>query len=179
MLINGIGQPFTTDAYGYIVRMFNGEHISYALGDASNAYCGISNVRLWKQSFEKYKLEQSPKNGFGETPLKKFRRHIFLLHPNKVLIYDELEAGEEVRWDWLLHSPVKFDIDESTSTLVTVNKEKHFASVAQLFCEQKSNITQTDKYATPPMNGMHNVEKILPILGHLLPVSVPVKRTEY
>ncbi len=56
MLINGIGQPFTTDAYGYIVRMFNGEHISYALGDASNAYCGISNVRLWKQSFEKYKL---------------------------------------------------------------------------------------------------------------------------
>ena len=150
MLINGIGQPFTTDAYGYIVRMFNGEHISYALGDASNAYCGISNVRLWKQSFEKYKLEQSPKNGFGETPLKKFRRHIFLLHPNKVLIYDELEAGEEVRWDWLLHSPVKFDIDESTSTLVTVNKEKHFASVAQLFCEQKSNITQTDKYATPP-----------------------------
>lgn len=26
------------------------------------------------------------------------------------------------------------------------------------------------------MNGMHNVEKILPILGHLLPVSVPVKK---
>lgn len=150
MLINGIGQPFTTNAYGYIVRMFNGQHISYALGDASNAYCGISNVHLWKRSFEQYKLEQSPENGFGETALKKYRRHIFLLHPNKVLIYDELEAGEEVRWDWLLHSPIKFDINELTSTLVTVNKEKHFTSVAQLFCEQKVCITQTDKYAAPP-----------------------------
>lgn len=150
LLINGVGQPFTTNANGYIVRMFNGDHISYALGDASNAYCGISNVRLWKRSFENYQLEQSPENGFGETSLKKFRRHIFLLHPNKVLIYDELEAGEEVRWDWLLHSPVKFDIDELTSTLVTVNQEKHFRSVARLFCEQKSSITQTDKYAAPP-----------------------------
>lgn len=150
MLINGIGQPFTTDANGYIVRMFNGDHISYALGDASNAYCGVSNVRLWKNSFEKYHLTQSPENGFGETPLKKFRRHIFLLHPNKVVIYDELEAKENVRWDWLLHSPVKFDIDEATSTLTTVNKEKHFSSVARLFSEQESNITQTDKYAAPP-----------------------------
>lgn len=150
MLINGIGQPFTTDANGYIVRMFNGDHISYALGDASRAYCGISNVRLWKRSFEKYQLEQSPENGFGETSLKKYRRHIFLLHPNKIVIYDELEAGEEVRWDWLLHSPVKFEIDKQSSLLTTVYEAMNVKSVAQLFCEQKSDITQTDTYAAAP-----------------------------
>lgn len=150
MLINGIGQPFTPDAYGYIVRMFNGDNISYALGDASTAYCGISNIRLWKRSFEKYHLTQTPENGFGETPLKKYRRHIFLLHPNKVVIYDELEANEKVRWDWLLHSPVKFDINPAASILTTVNKEKGFSSVVQLFCEQEAAITQTDKYAAPP-----------------------------
>lgn len=150
MLVNGIGQPFTPDAYGYIVRMFNGDNISYALGDASTAYCGISDIRLWKNSFEKYHLAQTPENGFGETPLKKYRRHIFLLHPNKVVIYDELEAGEKVRWDWLLHSPVKFDIDPATATLTTVNKEKGFTSVARLFSGQKATITQTDKFAAPP-----------------------------
>ena len=150
MLINGIGQPFTPDAYGYIVRMFNGDHISYALGDASTAYCGISDIQLWKNSFEKYRLTQTPGNGFGETPLRKYRRHIVLLHPNTVVIYDELEASEKVRWDWLLHSPVKFDINPVSSILTTVNKKKGFGSVARLFSEQEVSITQTDKYAVPP-----------------------------
>lgn len=150
LLINGIGQPFTTRAYGNITRMFNGEHISYALGDASNAYCGISEYPMWQRNFKNHKLEQSKENGFGETPLKKYKRHIFLLHPNIVIIYDELEAKEKVRWDWLLHSPVKFDIIPETLQLTTENKKDNFKSVAQLFCEQKCNITQTDRYVSPP-----------------------------
>lgn len=150
MLIDGIGQPFTTRAYGNIVRMFNGEHISYALGDASNAYCGISEYPMWKENFAKQSLEQSRENGFGETPLKKYLRHIFLLHPNIVVIYDELEAEKEVRWDWLLHSPVKFDIDEKNAILTTRDEEGNFVSTAQLFCEQKSKITQTDEYLAAP-----------------------------
>lgn len=150
MLIDGIGQPFTTRAYGYITRMFNGEHISYALGDASNAYCGISEYSMWANNFKNQNLEQSPGNGFGETPLKKYRRHIFLLHPNIVVIYDELEAEKAVRWDWLLHSPVKFSIDESTTILTTENKKENVTSVAQLFSNQKCNITQTDQYVVEP-----------------------------
>ena len=150
MLINGIGQPFTTRASGNVARMFNGEHISYALGDASNAYCGVSEIRLWKQSFEQLGLEQSPENGFGETPLKKYRRHIFLLHPNKVLIYDELEADEKVRWDWLLHSPVKFSIDQANAKLVTKDKDGNFVSVAQLFSQQPCQIAQVDTFAAEP-----------------------------
>lgn len=62
-------------------------------------------------------LTQTPDNGFGETPLKKYRRHIFLLHPYTVVIYDELESSENVRWDWLLHSPVEFDIDQKTGKM--------------------------------------------------------------
>lgn len=150
LLIDGIGQPFTQRAYGYLPRMFNGQHIAYALGDASNAYCGISDVNYWKKSFAAHGLEQSPENGFGETPLKRYRRHILMLYPNMVVIYDELEAAKPVRWDWLLHSPVKFDIDEATATLNTKNKEKRFGSVAQLFSLQPCSITQTDQYAAPP-----------------------------
>lgn len=150
ILIDGIGQPFTTRAYGCITRMFNGEHISYALGDASNAYCGISEYPMWEKNFKNQGLEQSPENGFGETLLKKYRRHIFLLHPNIVVIYDELEAEKAVRWDWLLHSPVKFSIDEASAKLTTENKEENVTSVAQLFSNQKCNITQTDQYTVEP-----------------------------
>lgn len=63
LLVDGIGQPFTTRAYGDIVRMFNGEHISYALGDASNAYCGISEYPMWQKNFANHNLEQSRENG--------------------------------------------------------------------------------------------------------------------
>lgn len=150
LLVDGIGQPFTIKAYGDIVRMFNGKHISYALGDASNAYCGISEYPMWEKNFAANNLEQSRENGFGETPLKKYRRHIFMLHPNIIVIYDELEAEKDVRWDWLLHSPVKFGIDDANSTLTTEDKENNIYSVAQLFSEQKCSITQTDQYAAPP-----------------------------
>lgn len=148
LLLDGIGQPFTIRAYGQIVRMFNGEHISYALGDASNAYCGTSEYPMWEKNFVGAKLEQSPENGFGETSLKKYRRHIFLLHPDKVVIYDELEAAKPVRWDWLLHSPTKFGVEEPTNTLTT--QGENFTSVARLFSEQPCTISQTDEYAAAP-----------------------------
>ena len=150
LLVDGIGQPFTTRAYGNIVRMFNGKHISYALGDASHAYCGISEYPMWQRNFATHNLEQSRKNGFGETPLTKYRRHIFLLHPNTIVIYDELEAGKSVSWNWLLHSPIRFGIDEATSTLVTEDKENGIHSVAQLFSEQACSITQTNEYVAAP-----------------------------
>lgn len=150
LLIDGIGQPFTIRAYGRITRMFNGDNISYALGDASHAYCGISEYPMWERNFANQHLEQSAENGFGETPLKKYRRHIFLLHPDKVVIYDELEADKAVRWDWLLHSPEKFDINESTRTLTTEYPEIGVRSVAQLYAEQACDIEQTDKYAAAP-----------------------------
>lgn len=148
VLIDSIGQPFTTRAYGNIVRMFNGEHISYALGDASNAYCGTSEYPMWQENFKKAGLEQSPENGFGNTPMKKFRRHIFLLHPDIVVIYDELEASKPVHWDWLLHSRQQFRIDGNR--LTTVCPEGRFTSVAELFSEQPFQISQTDKYQAAP-----------------------------
>ena len=67
-----------------------------------------------------------------------------------VAIIPEMEAKKPVRWDWLLHSPVKFSIDEQTCKLVTRNEEKQFTSVAQLFSRQDCKITQTDRFVVPP-----------------------------
>lgn len=150
LLVDGIGQPFSTKGYGKLVRMLSGQHISYCLGDASNAYSGVSEYPMWEKNFVNSKVEQSVENGFGETPLKKYRRHLFLLHPDIVVIYDELEADKPVRWDWLLHSPVEFKIDEKENLLITDYPEKKFSSVAQLFSNSSCKITQTDRFVAPP-----------------------------
>ena len=150
ILVDGIGQPFTTRAYGKITRMLNGENITYALGDASNAYCGTSEYPMWIENFKKAGITQTPENGFGETPLKKYRRHIFMLHPNIVVIYDELEATKPVTWDWMLHSPVKFNIDNKNNKLTTRYDSKNFTSIAQIFSNQSCEISQTDQFVCPP-----------------------------
>lgn len=167
ILIDGIGQPFTTRAYGNIVRMLGGDNISYCVGDASNAYCGLSEYPMWIENFKNSGVEQSIENGFGNTPLTLYRRHIMMLHPDKVLIYDEMEASKPVSWDWLLHSPVKFDIDEDNMILTTKNNKKNFTAVAQLFCSQNGNFSQTDKFVVPPDMKLNKYKLQLPNQWHL------------
>lgn len=104
ILVDGIGQPFSTDGYGWMARFSESDSFAYALGDASMAYRGISEDPMWIRSFRKAGIEQSKENGFGPTPLNRFRRHLVLLRPNIVVVYDELGADEAVRFDWLLHS---------------------------------------------------------------------------
>lgn len=173
LLVDGIGQPFTTRAYGNVVRMLGGEHISYCLGDASNAYCGVSEYPMWERNFANHGLEQSVANGFGPTPLKLYRRHIFLLHPDKVVIYDEMEAHKAVRWDWLLHSPVQFFVDEKMNRLTTRNEEKKFSSVAQLFSDQSCQISQTNEYVAAPNPKLVKYGRAIPKQWHLAATFAP------
>ena len=41
-----------------------------------------------------------------------------MLHPHTVIVYDELEASEAVRWEWLLHSPTEFKMDVTKKNVV-------------------------------------------------------------
>ena len=38
---------------------------------------GISNDPMWVGYFKQAGIEQTPENGFGATPLTKYRRHVF------------------------------------------------------------------------------------------------------
>ena len=147
ILIDGIGQPFSTKGYGMIMRAGSGDNISYCLGDASNAYSGISDDELWINAFENAGISQTPEYGFGNTPLTKYRRQILMLHPNIILIYDELEASSSAKWEWLLHSKSMFDINGSTFTSRTENGGM---AVANMFCEYPVSISQTDEFVVPP-----------------------------
>lgn len=151
ILVNGIGQPYSTKGYGNIARVLGGKHITYCLGDASKAYSGITDDPMWIASFQAAGIEQTPANGFGSTPLTKYRRHVVMLHPdNIVLLYDELEASEPVRWEWLLHSPTQFYIENSQQMASTANADKGFNTVTQLFSQQSFDLSQTDRFVVPP-----------------------------
>ena len=148
ILVNGIGQPYSTEGYGNIVRALTGNHISYCLGDASHAYSGVTDDPMWLAAFEAAGIEQTPENGFGETPLTKYRRHMLMLHPDIVLVYDELEASESARWDWLLHSPVQFSLNEGERSVSSSN-DNYFA-VAHLYSGNDIALSQTDQFTVPP-----------------------------
>lgn len=150
LLVNGIGQPYSTEGYGSVMRAMGGQHISYCLGDASHAYRGISNDPMWVGYFKQAGIEQTPENGFGATPLTKYRRHVLMLHPHTVIVYDELEASEAVCWEWLLHSPTEFKIDAVKKTLSTNNKTKGWMAVTQLFGGHVFTLSQTDRFVVPP-----------------------------
>lgn len=104
ILIDGKGQPQEAgDAYGWIPRFLHGSRISYAAGDASNAYSSVEGRTR------------------EDAGLTRFRRHILMLRPSIVVIYDELEADHDAEWIWLIHSYNKMDVDEKEVTMTAHN----------------------------------------------------------
>lgn len=151
ILVNGIGQPYSTKGYGNVMRAFEGKHITYCLGDASKAYSGISDDPMWIDAFDKAGIKQTPEYGFGTTPLSKYRRHILMLHPEGiVLVYDELEASQPVSYDWLLHSPSQLFLNPELLMVSHANKEAGFTAVTQLFCNSPVKMSLTDRFVVPP-----------------------------
>lgn len=148
VLVDGIGQPFSTTAYGMVTRALSGAHILYCLGDASQAYRG-GNDAMWVENLKKAGIDATPENGFGPTPLSCFRRHVALLQPNKVVIYDELAAEEPVSWQWLLHSPVRFTIDAAAGR-VTSRPNSGLSAATRIFSAEAPSLSQTDRFVTPP-----------------------------
>ena len=151
ILVNGIGQPFSTKGYGMLLRAGGGENISYCLGDASNAYCGISDDPMWIANFNAADVEQSEENGFGDTPLTKYRRQMLMLYPDIILVYDELEAASPSDWDWLLHSPVEFTVDRAGTRATSVFPESGSAAAVDFFSGADLELSQTDEFFSPPV----------------------------
>jgi hypothetical protein len=100
ILIDHKGQPFGPQSYGWIPRFIDGKYLTYAVGDASNAYRSGG--------------DSGAKNGKKiNTGLTYFRRHILLIHPNIIVVYDVLRADHNATWSWLIHSPHKIHLDKS------------------------------------------------------------------
>ena len=124
VLIDGKGQPRGSESYGTIPRFLNGKHIGYALGDASRAY--------------------------GDSGLVRFRRHLVMLRPNILIIYDDLEADHEADWQWLLHGDRKITAHIRDQRLRAQTRTA--TSQVQLFGTERLNIEISTVFDPPAHN---------------------------
>ena len=129
VLVDGVGQNARDrSAKGRIIAYSPGSglpgSLDYAAADASACYGGRLN---------------------------KFIRHIYYLRPHDFLLIDELEAPKEVRWDWLLHSLEKMQINKRNNT-VTIRKGKARCRI-KFISPEKLSFSQTNKFSVPPGEG--------------------------
>ncbi|NQT12487.1 MAG: heparinase II/III-family protein, partial [Planctomycetes bacterium] len=124
ILIDGQGQVRGPNGYGWIARYLHGRQISYCTGDASNAY--------------------------GDAGLTRFRRHVALLRPGIVVVYDELEADHPAKWSWLLHSPGEMTADADRQRL-SAGVDTARAQVA-LFGTGPLQLAVSDQFDPPAVN---------------------------
>jgi hypothetical protein len=139
ILIDGEGQPFSDGAFGWIPRFLNGKQISYAVGDASNAYSG----------------QVDGKN--IDLGLKFFHRHYIMLRPSIIVIYDELEADHNAEWSWLLHNDKGFEIDAINKTILA-ESELAKAKVS-LYSSSAIDFRVTDQFSVPVDNWTNKIDE--------------------
>ena len=139
VLIDGHGQPFSDGAFGWIPRNLQGEQISYAVGDASNAYSGIMDGK---------EIDHG---------MKLFRRHYLMLRPSIIIIYDELEADHAAEWSWLLHNYNGFTMDTKTQTVFAEN-ETAKAQVS-LMSSSDIHLNVTDEFSVPVDNWTNKINE--------------------
>ena len=139
ILIDGKGQPFNAGAYGYLPRFLHGQEISYAVGDASNAYSG---------------KDEGQNIDFG---MKVFRRHYLLLRPSTVVIYDVLEADHPAAWSWLLHNDSMMTIDPLKKTIMAGNE--FVEAQVSLFSSSPIDFKLTDQFSVSVDNWTNKVNE--------------------
>jgi len=130
ILVNGEGQSYSSNSFGWISRFVQGDEIAYIKGDATNAY----------------KNEDST----ADSGIKKIFRHIILLKPDVVIIYDELESGQDVQWSWLIHSLQEMKMDTVSHTFST--ELPGVKGIGKMFQSQSAKWELADTSDVPAVN---------------------------
>ncbi|WP_316837302.1 DUF4962 domain-containing protein [Pedobacter nutrimenti] len=104
ILADSLNQKIGEEGYGWIPRAISGQHIQYALGDASNAYGEIKS-EFWLDRFKQINVKPDKANGYGESGVTLYRRHMLQLEGGYIVLYDELEASKPVKWTTQFHTP--------------------------------------------------------------------------
>lgn len=152
ILINGKGQSYGHEGYGWIKRYLHGEQISYVTGDASMAYRPMVNEQ-WLFAAKKHmaKPGKMPSDNFASDQLKltKFDRHIAFFRPDVFVIYDDLEADANNDWSLLLHT-YKESYQVKDNQLILEQPDMY--AQATLFSSQPSTMSVTDQFYEKPVD---------------------------
>ena len=163
ILVNGMGQKIGSEGYGWFPRYYEGEEISYVVGDASNAYGKVVSP-LWLERGRLSGTQYTPEKGWDENKLDFFRRHIVQLGRSGLfVVYDELVGKEPVEWNYLLHTvELPMEVAEEKDGLRILGKNKaDGVSIAHLFSSQKMTYAQTDTFFVAAVDWKKRLGKTL------------------
>lgn len=145
ILVDGKGQPYGSEAYGWIPRYLHGSRITYCVGDASRAYDAKP-----ANDEETPNVKIPDKSPDGQAGLKRFRRHLLLLRPSTLVVYDDLVADHPAEWSWLLHGMEKMRVEPERHRLFGSAKEAK--SRVDLFGAVPLRFDLTDHFGVPAVN---------------------------
>ncbi len=160
LLVDGKGQKIGTEGYGWIPRYYEGNEISYVLGDASNAYGPVTS-ELWLERAALSDVSYSAENGWGPSELTKYRRHMVQLGLSGiVVVYDELQAKAPVTFTYQLHTrECPMQVDATTSSVqVKGTNGVGGQSVAYLQASTSMQVDTTDQFFFPAENWLRKTD---------------------
>lgn len=165
IMADGMVQGFARSAYGWIPRFVSGDKISYAVGNASNAYNGENRyiVDKWKDENGQLLVGNIipclPEYGFGKPGVTKFLRHVLMLRPGYILIYDELEAEKPISWEFRLHSRRWMKQLDGNRLMA---KNDYATASAQMFCNEPIVTSLKCEYLQNEEDGINPLTDIKP-----------------
>ena len=148
ILVDGCGQAFGHEGYGWIKRFLNNKEIVYVCGEAAMAY-RLSTDSQFLELNHRNGIANTPKWGFTDARLQKFERHLALLRPDTVVVYDVLESELPHQWTWLLHSPSPFKT--ISDNVLNVATQLNAAQV-HVFGSNPLKLETTDQFYIPPVD---------------------------
>lgn len=154
ILADSLSQKLGEEGYGWIPRAISGRHVQYALGDASNAYGNIASS-FWLDRFSQINIAADKSSGYGDPQVKLFRRHMLQLEGGIIVLYDELEAAQPVKWTTQFHTPYYTIVPQPA----VGNNQQNFTVTNDVGNVSVSVITNTastmavhDTFAAPAVN---------------------------
>lgn len=146
LLINGHGQAFGHEGYGWIKRHIEGDRISYVCGDATMAYRRTTDGQFLGMMKES---GLDPATSEGDAALDLFERHMVFVRPSTLVVYDVLNARQENEWSLLLHTLKKPSLTANGGISLDTGKTMVTGAVAGSL-PLKSHLT--DQFHSPPVD---------------------------
>ncbi len=161
ILVNGMGQAYGHEGYGWLKRHIEGESISYVCGDATPAYKQTTDEQFIK-FHQDGKLAMDASNGLGTAPVERVERHLAFVRPDLVVIYDVLEATEPVTWSFLLHSYEPMQLQDGLLRLTTDRND----ALATVWGSKPLESSLTDAFYIKPNDKKKKYKKGTPDQFH-------------
>ena len=124
------------------------------MGDASNAYGEIKS-EFWLNRFKQINVTPSKANGYGESGVTLYRRHMLQLEGGYIVLYDELEANKPVKWTTQFHTPFYTILADKTAN---ANQQNFSVTTdvgnvnASVFANSPLKMEVHDKFYEQPLN---------------------------